>query len=107
VTDGGAALAGVLGAGTGLGLVLIFCGLRGTTITAAADPRWRAIVAHTRHQATVPRVAVTLLSAAAVGAVTRWPVGTVLAGLAAWFLPPVLGPDCEHARVLERIEAVA
>ena len=55
----------------------------------------------------MPRVAATLVTMAVVAAVTRWPSGTVLAGLAAWFLPRALGPDREHARALERIEAIA
>ena len=55
----------------------------------------------------MPRVAGTLVTAAVVAAVTRWPAGTVLAGLAAWFLPRALGPDRAHARALERIEAIA
>jgi Flp pilus assembly protein TadB len=55
----------------------------------------------------MPRVAAILVTAAVVVAATRWPAGTVLAGLAAWFLPRVLGPDREHARVLDRIEAIA
>jgi Flp pilus assembly protein TadB len=52
-------------------------------------------------------VAATVVTAAVVAAVTRWPAGTVLAGLAAWFLPRALGPDRGHARALERIEAIA
>jgi Flp pilus assembly protein TadB len=45
--------------------------------------------------------------AAAVGALTHWPVGAALAGVAVYVLPIVLGTD-RHARdVLERTEAVA
>jgi tight adherence protein B len=103
---GGAALAGILGAGTGLSLVLIACGLRGMA-PLPPSPRWQALVASARRQATAPRVGATLLAVTAVAALTRWPAGAVLAGLAAWFLPPVLGPDREHARAVERIEAIA
>jgi tight adherence protein B len=60
-----------------------------------------------RRQASAPRVTGTLAAAALVAAVTRWPVGTLLAALAAWFLPPILGPDREHARAVEKIEAIA
>jgi len=102
---GSAALAALLGAGTGLGLILVFTGLRGTT--ASPDPRWRHVLARARQQATVPRVTGTLAAAAAMAVITRWPVGTLLAGLAAWFLPPVLGPDREHVKAVQRIEAIA
>jgi Flp pilus assembly protein TadB len=105
VTAASPALAGILGAGVGLGVFLAWCGLRGTT--TPASPRWPAALVAARRQATGPRVAGTLLAAAAVAALTRWPAGTLLAGLAAWFLPPVVGRDQRHARALERIEAIA
>ena len=89
---GNVALAGLLGAGAGLGLVLAFCGLRRRQ-PAPAGPRWRDALARARRQATMPRVAGALAAAVAVAAITRWPVGTMLAGLAAWFLPRALGPD--------------
>lgn len=106
MTGGSVALAGMLGAGTGLGLILIFCGFRGTAARPGGQ-RWQAFLAGPRRQAIATRVGGTLLAAAAAAALTRWPAGTVLAGLAAWFLPPILGPDREHTRALERIEAVA
>ncbi|MGW5053954.1 type II secretion system F family protein [Actinokineospora sp. NPDC004072] len=43
----------------------------------------------------------------ATGLLTGWVVGAVLAGLAVWALPRVLGRDPEHARRVARIEAVA
>ncbi len=103
--DTGTPLAALLGAGTGLGLVLAGCALR--TAQPPPEPgRWHRLL--TRAQAaTRPRLAVTVLAAAVVAAVTGWPVGTVLAGLAAWFLPGMLSPGREHARVLARIEAIA
>ncbi|MDQ3885867.1 MAG: type II secretion system F family protein, partial [Actinomycetota bacterium] len=48
-------------------------------------------------------VAVGVLS----GVVTGWVVGAVLAGLACWALPRVVGRDPEHARRVARIEAIA
>jgi len=89
MTGGSVALAGLLGAGTGLGLVLVLLGLR-RQASAPADRRWRQAAARARAQATAPRIGGTLAAAAAV--ITRWPAGTILAGLAAWFLPPALGP---------------
>jgi hypothetical protein len=106
VTGASPALAGLLGGAAGLGLVLVFCGLRGTA-ARERHGRWEALTAAARRQATVPRVTGTAAAAVGVAAVTRWPAGTMLAGLAAWFLPPVLGPDREHSRAVERIEAIA
>jgi Flp pilus assembly protein TadB len=48
-----------------------------------------------------------LAAGALVGAATRWPVAAVLAGVAAWTLPTVLGPDRAHRRTLDRVEAIA
>ena len=107
MSGGSAALAGVLGAGTGLGLVLAVCGLRGTAVPGSGSRRVQEFLAAVRDQASVPRAGGALAAAAVVAAVTRWPVGTLLAGLAAWSLPPVLGPDRENARAVERIEAIA
>lgn len=104
--DTGSPFAALLGAGTGLGLVLIRSGLR--PAQRSADPgRWPRLL--TRACATVnrPRLAVTVLTAALVAALTRWPAGTALAGLAGWFLPAMLSPDHNHAKALARIEAIA
>src|SRR5271157_2045480 len=101
-----AAAAAILGALAGLGVLLIIAGLR-RTATPEPSPRLSQIAGRVRQAATMPRVAGTLVTAAVVAAITRWPAGTVLAGLAAWFLPRALRPDHEHARALERIEAIA
>jgi len=104
--SGSAALGALLGAVTGLGVLLVICGLRGTA-PRQDSRRWRLFLAAVRSQATGPRVAGTLAAAAVVAVVTHWPVGTLLAALAAWFLPPILGPDREHVRAVEKIEAIA
>ena len=101
-----AAAAGILGALAGLGVILVITGLRRGG-APQPSPRASQIASRVRQEATMPRVAGTLVTAAVVAAVTRWPAGTVLAGLAAWFLPRAMGPDREHARALERIEAIA
>ena len=87
-----AAAAGILGALAGLGVILLIAGLRRTG-TPQPGPRLARLAGRARQEATMPRVAGTLVTAAVVAAVTRWQAGTVLAGLAAWFLPRVLGPD--------------
>jgi tight adherence protein B len=101
-----AATAGILGALAGLGVILIAAGLR-RAAAPGPGPCLSQLAGRIRQEATMPRVAGTLVTAAVAAAVTRWPAGTVLAGLAAWFLPRVLGPDRQHARALERIEAIA
>lgn len=106
MTAASPALAGILGATAGLGVILAWCGLRGRAPRADGG-RWLAVLGRARAQASGPKVASTLLAAAAVAVVTRWPAGTLLAGLAAWFLPPLVGRDRQSARTLERIEATA
>jgi Flp pilus assembly protein TadB len=67
---------------------------------ARAD--WRA---GARRVLTRSGAAVTV--AAVVGVWTRWPVGAVLAGIAAYVLPTVLGTDQQARHALARTEAVA
>jgi tight adherence protein B len=106
MSGGSPALAGILGGLAGLGVTLIITGLRRAP-APRPGPRATHALVMLRQEATMPRVAGTVLIAALVAAVTRWPAGTVLAGLAAWFLPRALGTDREHARAVERIEAIA
>ncbi|MEU5885023.1 type II secretion system F family protein [Spirillospora sp. NPDC047279] len=95
-------LAAVLGAVAGLGLVLCWTGLRarsqGSTGHGWSWRRWRHSPA---------RVAAAVGCAVVVGGWTRWPVGAVLAAVAFWWLPDLLGPDRQRARLVARIEAVA
>jgi tight adherence protein B len=104
---GSAAAAGLLGAGIGLGLVLVVTGMRRTD--APAWPRWRHLTDRARMagRAGRRRVAGAVVAAAVVAVVTRWPVGTLLAGVAAWWLPGIAGPDRDHHRQVARIEAIA
>ncbi|PRY29205.1 Flp pilus assembly protein TadB [Umezawaea tangerina] len=99
------AAAALLGLGTGLGLLLVVLGWRGT------DPR-RPSRTTTRTPGTADqhlslRIALAVAAAVLIGLLTGWVVGAVLAGLAAWALPRVLGRDPEHTRRVARIEAVA
>lgn len=95
------ALAALLGAGVGLGLLTMIAGLRRRPTT----DRPRFGVRLTREQ--VIRVAVALVAAALVGLLTRWPVGAILAGIGAYALPIALGTDKMAARALARAEAIA
>jgi Flp pilus assembly protein TadB len=104
---GGTAVAGLLGAGAGLGLILSLTALWHPPAAAVAGPRWRVKLARARQQISWLRADGALLAVAVTAAVTRWPVGSLLAGLAAWFLPLMLGRDREHERSLRQIEAIA
>ena len=98
-------LAALLGVGVGLGLWLILRGWRGT------PPGARRAASRRRIQVTDRRFLLRLLVALGagvlVGAVTGWVVGALLAGVAVWTLPRVLGPDRENAARIARFEAVA
>ncbi|GLH98815.1 hypothetical protein Pa4123_40900 [Phytohabitans aurantiacus] len=56
---------------------------------------------------TVLRGAGAFTAAALAGAGTGWPVAAILAGVAGWTLPGVLGPDHAHQRTIARIDAIA
>ena len=100
------AWAGLLGLGTGIGLLLVVLGWRGVDPDQPRRP-------HPRRAGLVPdqrrlvRGAVAAGVAVVVGVFTGWVVGAVLAGLAAWTLPRVVGRDREHALRVARIEAIA
>lgn len=102
VTTGAAAL---LGTGTGLGLLLVVLGWRDAAAHRGHRARtWAAgAVDRRRLLRLAPAVAVAVVT----GLLTGWVVGAVLAGLAAWALPRVLGRDPEHTRRVARVEAVA
>ncbi len=96
------ALAGLLGAGVGLGLVLAWAGWRGLSV-----PRQlRSSARPTVERATL-RLGLAAGAAVIVGAATGWPVGALLAGLAGWGLPGLLGGTKGRAEELARIEATA
>jgi tight adherence protein B len=96
------AVAALLGAGFGIGWLLIIAGARRSNDTRALrGPR----VAVTRQL--VLRVAIAVSAAVVAGVLTRWPVGAVLAGIAAYTLPIALGTSKTAARALARTEAVA
>jgi tight adherence protein B len=104
---GSAAAAGLLGAGAGLGLVLAVTGLRRTDVPPW--PKWRHLAGQVRLAGPGRRLrmAGAVLAAAVVAVATRWPVGTLLAGIAAWWLPGIAGPDRDHHRQVAQIEAIA
>src|SRR5437879_11880014 len=103
------ALMGLLGLGFGTGVLLIIAGCRRVPPrTPPVVARWRRILADSDHG---PHATRWLLAAGAVGigvgAATGWIVGGILAGVATWGLPRVLGSNTDHARRVARIEAIA
>jgi tight adherence protein B len=105
-------LAALLGAGTGVGLLLILRGVLGSNAEQDASftqPR-RSAVARLlagRKPGDGRRLALAVAVGVLVGAVTRWPVAAVLAAVGGWVLPGLIGPDRDHKHRLARIEAVA
>lgn len=121
------ALAGLLGVGAGIGLWLIIIGVVGVDRSAdhgvdrSADgsvdgagtdrprPAWRERLAG-RPAGGRPlgvRLLWCLVVAVVVGVLTGWVAAAILAGLACWGLPRVVGRDRNHARRVARIEAIA
>jgi Flp pilus assembly protein TadB len=100
------AISMLLGAGFGLSLWVMFLGWRGVTFQLPRRSGRRRLTEAER-RALILRVAGAVIAAVVVGLITRWPVGAVLAGAAAWWLPGLLGRDQNYAREVARIEAVA
>ena len=96
------ALATLCGAGFGLGLVIIWGGLRGVDVS-------RPTRASTRPKVERANLRIGLAAGAAVivGAATGWPVGAVLAALAGWGAPGLLGGTRGAQTAVGRIEAIA
>lgn len=94
----------LFGAGIGVAILLLVGGLRARV---RPDRPGRAERRRAVAGVSAVRIAVVLAAAALVGAATRWPVAAVLAGIGAWALPSVLGPDRAQRRTLARVEAIA
>ncbi len=102
--------AAVLGAGTGIGLLLIVRGIAGPGSgheASFARPSRLSKRLSGRAPGDGRRLAVAVAVGVGVGVWTRWPVAAVLAAVGAWVLPGLIGPDREHQRRLARIEAIA
>ncbi|MGY0234034.1 type II secretion system F family protein [Longispora urticae] len=99
-------LAAILGATTALGILLIISGLRQPAIDRA--PRL-GLLARLRTRGPLPVVRLAAVGAVAVvvGIASGWPVAAILAGVAAWTLPSVLGPDRASRKQMARMEAIA
>jgi Flp pilus assembly protein TadB len=97
-----APLAALCGAGVGLGLVLVWVGWRGADL-----PRPTRTSARPKIERANLRIGLAVGAAVVVGAATGWPVGALLAGLAGWGAPGLLGATRGRTAAVGRIEAVA
>jgi tight adherence protein B len=96
------ALGVLCGALVGLGLVVIWAGLRGVNL-----PRPTRSSAKPRAERATLRLGLAVGAAVVVGAATRWPVGAVWAGLAGWGVPGLLAGNQGRSEAVGRIEAIA
>lgn len=102
------AVAGVLGVGFALGVLLFILGVRGQDPAASAMPsRWAQWVDRLRHRTSTRWIAASVAAGVLVGAATGWVVGGALTVLGIWALPRVLGRNKDQARHVARIEAIA
>jgi Flp pilus assembly protein TadB len=99
--------AALLGIGAGLGLLLVVIGWRGVDPARPHRSRSRHRQGGLRYQWALRRLGGAIAVGVLTGVVTGWVVGAILAGLACWALPRVLGRDPDHARRVARIEAIA
>lgn len=109
VITGNVLIAAVCGAGVGLGLLLVVRGLAGVPVGPedGAKNGFGAWLEKAKAPGATRKVLIALAAAVLVGAFTGWPVGAVLAGLAAWVLPGMFGKDTATVREQARIEAIA
>jgi Flp pilus assembly protein TadB len=101
------AVAALLGVGVGVGLLLVIVGWRGVDPARPRRAQLRRRPDAPGDQRQVLRIGLAVAIGLLAGLATGWVVGAVLAGLACWALPRLLGRDPEHARRVARIEAVA
>lgn len=101
------ALVALLGVGVGLGLLLMVTGWRGVDPDRPRRGLTRRARSQSGDQRWVLRLAATLTVGVLIGVATGWIVGAVLAALAFWSLPRVLGRDRDYTRRVQRIEGIA
>jgi tight adherence protein B len=96
------ALAGLCGAGVGLGLLLVIAGWRGVDL-----PRPTRGATRPKVERANLRIGLAVGAAVVVGAATGWPVGALLAALAGWGAPGLLAGAKGGSVAVARIEAIA
>lgn len=96
------AFGALLGVGVGLGLWLIIRGWSNPPNQRRRPRRQRAT-----DRGLVLRLLGCAVVAALAGVLSGWVVGALLAGIAAWWLPRLLGPDRQATARVARFEAIA
>ena len=92
----------ILGAGAGLGVVLIILGVRGSeTGTSWAGLSVRRLEGHTL------RLAAAVGAGVVVGAATGWPVAAVIAAAGTWAVPKLFAESKQQAELIAQVEAIA
>ncbi|MGH3573611.1 MAG: type II secretion system F family protein [Pseudonocardiaceae bacterium] len=98
-------VAALLGLGAGVGVLLVVTGWRG--VDSPRPKRFARRDVPGRRDQRLVRLVAAVAVGVVTGVVTGWVVGAVLAGLACWALPALLGRDPRQARQVARIEAIA
>lgn len=96
-------LAALLGVGAGLGLWLAWRGWTRPPMPSSVPRRLPGL----RDQRTLLRLLACTGVAVLAGVLTGWIAGAVLGGVAAWWLPRLLGPDRDTAARVARFEGIA
>lgn len=94
----------LLGAGAGLGLVVLLAGLRGVPVVAGTGGADRLAQ---RFDRIVLRLALAAVLAIVIGTLTGWPVAGAVAAFAGFGLPSAIEASGRHRRELARVEAIA
>jgi tight adherence protein B len=97
-------LAAILGAGAGLGLVMIIGGWRRGNPDSHST---RSAFSRVRRDRMAIKIAVSVGTMVLVGALTGWPVAALLAGVGALTLPKFFNGSKHRARQVARTEAIA
>ncbi len=96
------AVAALLGVTTAVGIVLCVAALRGLEPRPARPPR----TPKPDEQLGV-RLGLAVGAGVLVGALTRWPVAALLAGIAAFFIPNLLGAKAAREAQVAKVEGIA
>ena len=101
-------IAALLGTGTGLGVLLIVLGWRGVDLPGPRrTQRPRQASDRPLPRRGLIRLGAAIAAGVVAGLATGWLVGAVLAGLACWALPRLLGRDPEQAHRIACVDAIA
>jgi len=96
------AVAALLGVTTAVGIVLVVVGVRGTQPRPARPPTNRQ-----RDEQLGVRLGLAVGAGVLVGALTRWPVAALLAAVAAYFIPNLMGAKAAREAQVAKVEAIA